>query len=326
MNVIILTEGTRVTGYGHITRCLSIYQAFEEQQIIPVFIANCDDRGKEILSEVNLIAFNWLEESDKLYKIINGANILIIDSYLAQQELYFNLSSKVTTPVFMDDYQRIEYPKGIIINGTIGAEHLGYKTNNYHKLILGVKYIPIRKDFWDVTNKIHNDTALHILITLGGNDVRNISFPILDAVYKKYPDANYSVVLGSDFDKNIIPQQYFRKNIALQHSLSASSMLKLMLQSDIAISAAGQTLYELARVGVPTVAIGVAQNQSFNLTGWVKKKFILDSLWHDDQDFNIKLCSLLEKTMSNNYRERIRRTIPLLVDGQGARRIVAKLN
>lgn len=49
MKVIILTEGTRTTGYGHLTRCQSIYQAFEEKGIIPVYIANCDERGKEIL-------------------------------------------------------------------------------------------------------------------------------------------------------------------------------------------------------------------------------------------------------------------------------------
>jgi len=31
MKVFIITEGSKNTGFGHITRCLSLYQAFEEK-------------------------------------------------------------------------------------------------------------------------------------------------------------------------------------------------------------------------------------------------------------------------------------------------------
>ena len=36
--VFILTEGGENKGFGHITRCTSLYQAFEEKGIIPEFI------------------------------------------------------------------------------------------------------------------------------------------------------------------------------------------------------------------------------------------------------------------------------------------------
>ena len=38
MKVSFLTEGGREIGFGHLTRCLSISQAFEEQGITPEFI------------------------------------------------------------------------------------------------------------------------------------------------------------------------------------------------------------------------------------------------------------------------------------------------
>ena len=37
MNVFIITEGTKNTGFGHITRCLSLYQAFEERNRARVY-------------------------------------------------------------------------------------------------------------------------------------------------------------------------------------------------------------------------------------------------------------------------------------------------
>ena len=49
MKVAIITEGLQGTGYGHLTRCLSIYQAFEEKGIIPLYIANCDENGKKFI-------------------------------------------------------------------------------------------------------------------------------------------------------------------------------------------------------------------------------------------------------------------------------------
>lgn len=48
----------------------------------------------------------------------------------------------------------------------------------------------------------------------------------------------------------------------------AERMKDVMAGSDLAISAAGQTLYELARIGLPTIAIAVARDQLGNVEGW----------------------------------------------------------
>ena len=46
MNVIILTEGGKDIGLGHVARCSSIYQAFEQYNISPKFIVKGDDSVK----------------------------------------------------------------------------------------------------------------------------------------------------------------------------------------------------------------------------------------------------------------------------------------
>ncbi len=50
-------------------------------------------------------------------------------------------------------------------------------------------------------------------------------------------------------------------------------MKNAMIKCDIAISAAGQTLFELARIGVPTYAVQVAENQTLNMLSWKKCNF-----------------------------------------------------
>ena len=53
MKVIILTEGGKDIGFGHITRCMSLYQAFEEKGIKSQFIVNADYSAAVILKKYN---------------------------------------------------------------------------------------------------------------------------------------------------------------------------------------------------------------------------------------------------------------------------------
>ena len=78
-------------------------------------------------------------------------------------------------------------------------------------------------------------------------------------------------------------------------------MLQLMYESDIAISAAGQTIYELAQRCVPTIAISVAENQKNNLTGWIKEEFLTS-------DFNYETVNLENRLLVvfSNYKRDVR--------------------
>ena len=169
MKVAIITEGNSKTGYGHLTRCLSFYQAFEEKGIIPYYIANCEDGKKKILPEINLYQLDWINKSKKLMNIINGFDIAIIDSYLAPLKTYEKIQYAVEKSVYIDDYIRLNYPPGIIVNGTIGAENLPYNKDNKHQYLLGINYMPLRKEFWDIDIPNRNQNEIkNVLITFGG--------------------------------------------------------------------------------------------------------------------------------------------------------------
>ena len=53
MKVFIITEGGKNIGFGHITRCLSLYQAFEERGNKPKFIINGDNDIEYLLKDIN---------------------------------------------------------------------------------------------------------------------------------------------------------------------------------------------------------------------------------------------------------------------------------
>ena len=311
MKVAIITEGNNKTGYGHLTRCLSIYQAFEEKGIIPYYIANCGDDKKTILPEVILCQLDWINKSKKLMNIINGFDIAIIDSYLAPLKTYEKIQYAVEKSVYIDDYIRLNYPPGIIVNGTIGAENLPYNKDNKHQYLLGINYMPLRKEFWDIDIPNRNQNEIkNILITFGGQDIRNLTSKVVNYLINEFPHFNYHVVVGN---KNYINKNK-SKNIDYYYTLNANEMLRVMLKCDIAISAAGQTTYELARTGLKTIAIGVADNQKYNLAGWIDKRFLKEEIWYNDERILIKINNQIKNI--NNRGNKI------FYDGQGSRRIV----
>jgi len=322
MKVFIITEGSRFIGFGHITRCTSLYQAFEEKGILPLFLINGDETVKDLLNNKNCEIFNWLTEEQKLFKFIENADVVIMDSYLAGYELYEKISSLVKVPVYLDDNKRIDYPRGIVVNAAVYADELNYPDKKGVSYLLGSQYIPIRKEFWDVPEKEIKENIEKIMITFGGDDEKNMTPNILKLLNKNFSELTKKVVIGKGF-KNI--EQIEALNNAktkLIYYPDAEGMKRVMLESDMAISASGQTLYELARIGLPTIAISVAENQMNNLKGWQKAGFIEYAGSCDDEHVFSNVIQKLELLQDFGLRQEKSKNGRALVDGLGAIRTV----
>lgn len=313
MRVVIVTEGFNGTGYGHLTRCLSLYQAFVERGVIPKFVANCDDGGRNYIAEARPIVLDWMREENSLYCLTEGSDVVFIDSYLAPPESYQRLASATRHLACIDDYIRIDFPPGTVINGTIGAESLPYTRDSKHEYLLGIDYVPLRKEFWDVQLKPAGESIRDVLLIFGAQDIAGMTGRTLAYLQRAFPGYVYHVVNGSALEQN--SNRTDSEKTRFYRNLSASEMLSLMMRCDLAISAAGQTTYELARVGIPTIAIGVAENQRNNIKGWLKNGFLREELWTEDADLFEKLGREISRA-PQLLRDDVR-----LCDGQGARRL-----
>jgi len=316
MKVFIITEGNAATGYGHLTRCLAIYQGFEEINIFPEMIANCDNNGKKILGNIKLSIYDWISDTNKLLKQINKADIAIVDSYLADLPLYQNISKSVSKAVYIDDNIRLEYPPGIIINGSVGAENLPYKRDDQHKYLLGLDYTPLRKAFWDIPNRRNKNFIKNVLITIGGSDIRGITFQVLDKVLSSYPNFQYHVVLGYNGVQSKCMEYKRNDNVNFYSELSAEQMRDLMLKCYLAISAAGQTTYELNRIGLKCLVVKIADNQMNNIKGWINSGYINSYVSFDNLEEIIERFKELLK---------LKRPVEKIVNGNGVRNIIREI-
>lgn len=326
MKAIIITEGGRHIGLGHITRCSSLYQAFVKNNITPELIVNGDEAVKELLADKQHEIFNWQGEWDRLFRHIGGADIAVIDSYLADIDFYIRVSRSIKIPVYIDDTKRLDYPGGIVVNGCIYAEELNYPEKSGVKYLLGAKYIPLRKEFWDLPEKEIKEDIKSAMITFGGDDARNMTPGVMSLLTERFPELIKRVIIGKGFKnmKEITAMKDAKTELVLYPD--AGGMRRMMLESDIAISAGGQTLYELARAGVPTIAVAVAGNQMHNVKGWERAGFIEYVGWWEDrgvlENINDAVCLLREQ----NIRRQMAKIGRTLVDGLGAERVCSEVS
>lgn len=288
MNVVILTEGGNDIGFGHITRCNSIYQAFEQFDISPRFIVNGDESVKSIITDVNFEIINWLED----LSVITNADIVIIDSYIANVELYNKISNRVSLAAYVDDNNRFNYPNGIVINGTLDTSDMNYQIRDDIRYLFGKEFIPLRKDFWDIPKLKINDSIKNILITMGGNDLRNLTPKILELLNNNFSNVNKKVIIADSFENVSEIENMSNNSVNLIYSPNSQEIINIMSSVDVAISASGQTLYELACIGVPTISIGIIDNQRNNIKNWIKQGFIEYAGCWDDENL---LNNILEK-------------------------------
>jgi len=317
VKIIFLTEGSKKVGFGHITRCLSIYQAFEDMGFEPEFIVNGDNSVKQILNGTNYKIFNWLEEKNKLFDYLKKTNILFIDSYLAELSLYLELNETAELCVYIDDNRRLDYPKGIILNANIHAEKLYKSKDGKHFYLLGTRYVLLRKEFWYMSEKKIRQDIKKIMVTFGGDDFKNMTPKVLKFFTENYTDLIKFVIAGGAF-KNIDEiKEYSDDKTEIIYSADALAMKNIMLDSDIVISAAGQTLYEICATKTPAISITVAENQKGNASGFDEVGVIPNMDYNDDK-LTDKLRLIFEELKEYSLRNNISLKMSDLVNNNGA--------
>lgn len=323
INVLILTEGRREIGFGHITRCTSLYQAFEERGIPAELVVDGDESVVGLLHGKQYRILPWRSDRSILSSLLRDSKIVVVDSYLAVMGVYEAVSNQATCPVFIDDTQRLNYPEGVIVNGTLYAEEMDYPQGGGKSYLLGSKYILLRKEFWEVPEREREieETVGRILVTFGGDDARGLTPKVLRLLTDAFPECNKKVIIGKGFRGIEKLEKLKDSRTELIYFPNADGMKKAMFESDVAVSAGGQTLYEMARLGLPGVSIAVAENQLNNVMGWERAGFIDYAGWWETPTFLERVLTSLIQLRDRSERERRSHIGKRLVDGEGSARV-----
>ena len=327
MHALILTEGSYAWGMGHLIRCLAFSDILQSRGISTRWLIVGDESAETFIkaqSNIDAEQSNWFESSI-LAEYLDGCFCVVVDSYHAPLERYEQLAAAVPNCLWIDDEARLDYPCGFTLNPNPLVKQQGTRdgSEGRHQLV-GYEYQVLRSEFVGIHNRHYGNAVKRIMILLGGTDLRELTPRILPVVQKVYPDAIIDVVVPK-VEQRIAWRFLENKTCKLHGQLSAAEIREMMLKSDLAVTAAGQTLCETGCVGLPVLAIGVAENQRQHVQALVEAGAVSLAGWYDDSE----LCTRMESRLLDLQNAELRKQIGLagrsLFDGLGAQRAIAHL-
>jgi spore coat polysaccharide biosynthesis predicted glycosyltransferase SpsG/RimJ/RimL family protein N-acetyltransferase len=253
---------------------------------------------------------------------LSSDDYVIVDSYKATKEIYEIISKNSKRALFIDDIGRIAYPEGIIVNPSLDSSHVDYSHSLNNILLSGPEYVILRQQFRDVKSEVISNEVKKVLIMMGGTDIRELTLLIIDNICRNLLDIEFYIVTSSEYMEKIKSQISIPNNITFHNNLDATQIMELMISSDLAITAAGQTIYELLATQTPFIPIKVIENQENNIQSLLKYNPEQIVLKYNDLDFLSSLNNALEIYNDVEYRKNYNRKYTNLVDGYGSNRIV----
>lgn len=318
MRVAIFTEGSSKIGLGHVSRCQSLMQAFEAYKCDVRMFVDGDESVLAFAGDRNIFLQKWTKKDSS---VSVNFDIAVIDSYLAEIDVYARIGDSAKILLCLDDFNRLKYPKSFVLNGALAAKELGYVELQDSHYLLGAEYSLMRRPFWEMKEKVIHESVSDILVTFGGEDIRNLTPLALDVCTSVFPNARIHAIIGQAMQSiRNIPL-----NVQIHTSLAAVEMKALMEQCDLWVGAGGMTLFELAVTGVPGVAIEVAKNQRSNLKGFMDAGFLDSCLTYDDPDLARKLLDSLSLLSSRKKRQSLSNAGQKAIDGKGALNVVREI-
>lgn len=356
----IRADGNHRIGAGHLMRCLSIADAAACMGMQVLFLsADADSEGlvRSRGYDCHILHTDYQRPEEDLRQMEtvlcrDERALVLIDSYFVNNE-YLKVIKKWARTAYLDDFGKESLEADLVINYNIYAPKLPYRKlyrEKTAKLLLGSAYAPLRKEFGETAYPVREE-AEHILITTGGADCYNVAGQLALRLAEwseqesgremgRKPGTQTGgsgagtgrlqihIVSGPfhDFRNQLKQLQARYPGITIHENVT--NMSELMAACDIAVSAAGSTLYELCAIGVPTVYFYFVENQELPAR-YFSQMTKMHNAGNYAADAQNTLDGLTRETIrmleSKQLRLNVSESMREVADGRGAQRIAQAL-
>ncbi len=316
MNWLFRTDVGDGVGLGHFVRDLALADAAADQGITPYFVLSGEHGAAREFLERRSIEFciqtgSPGSQTDRKFTIERAsaidAAVVIVDGY--RFDLNFFLLER---PVVAIDERPISPDVTLLVDIDPGAAEKPRILDGV-RLLAGPKYALLRREFRaSKYPRNFGATIARVLVMLGGEDVRKQTDVVLEGLARAGFGGTAVVVAREE------PSPDFPYSI--EHHELIENMAEVMFSCDLAVTAAGGTVWELCATGTPSVVVVSADNQR-SIGDWIPKSGVAHSVgWWEDVDADDFARSI--SAMSPERRRELSRTAQLAVDGQGPDRVV----
>jgi spore coat polysaccharide biosynthesis predicted glycosyltransferase SpsG len=333
MKLLIRADKNEIVASGHVQRCLSVADAFRALGGEVTFVSadrgavdTVTGRGYECI----VLDTDWQDlegEIPSLTAVLQDCqpDLLLVDSYRATAR-YLEQVNALVPVVWMDDLMEMTPRVRAIVNYEIYADKNAYGAANPGTAFLpGPSYAPLRKAFENLPAPEIRAFPDRLLLMCGGSMPYDI-LGRLTAIALAEGWQDITVLCGNHPDLKADLEKRFAGHEGLRFLDFVEDMPALYARTDLAVSAAGSTLYELAAAGVPAVCYTLADNQIQNAAAF-EGHDLMDCAGSAaiPGEVEDRLPALLKKNTDPDLRARRSKALRETIDGRGAERLARAL-
>lgn len=308
MRVVLAADAGPADGLGHLVRSTALALALRE--------AGAEVRTAALRAEeaLTIDGLAW----EPVVEVPGDGNVIVLDSYHHAAPAHAplaeapdgdvlasgHLAAAVNTPlvVFADDATAPAEAE-LVIAPMVDRHAPGWLT--------GLEHACLRPAFWASAPRVVAEPARRILVATGGTDPGGLGLRLAADLVAAQPEVEVSLVRGPGADPAV--------SSGVRAVVAPDDLAAELARADLGLLAAGQTALEAAATGLPCVAVVAVENQRTAARRLATAGIALVA----EPDAAVsELRHLLDDA---ERRRALARSAQAAVDGQGARRIAARV-
>ena len=339
-SLLIRADASARIGTGHVMRCLALAQEFQRTvgRVLFVQAETTSAIERRLRAEGFVIASldvtpGSTEDARATVRLAREQDVtwIVADGYHFDAEYQRHLKENELRLLLIDDYGHAEhYWAHYVLNQNLSADPMLYKNREpYTRLLFGTKYVLLRQEFhrWRDWEREIPTVAHKVLVTLGGADPDNATSKIMEALLQIRDEQLECVVVigGSNPHLEKLKAAICHLPSAIRLVVDATNMPELMAWADVAIAAGGTTSWELAFIGLPSVAIVLADNQAA-IAASLEREGVSVNLGASTNVTIDRIADAVQSLLNDPDRRRqMSRSGRSLVDGLGVCRVITRM-
>lgn len=296
LRIAFRTDASIQIGTGHVMRCLTLADALRARGAETLFLCRphpghllelISGRGHRAVAlpapevaaslaqpaHADWLGTTWARDAEHTRAAIGDEALdwLVVDHYALDSRWEAELRKSCAALMAIDDLADRPHDCDLLLD-----QNLGRRTEDYASLLrpgtpvlVGPQNALLRPEFTQLraeslARRTHPQLE-QVLITMGGVDKHNVTGQVLDALdaCTLPPQLRLTVVMGPHAP--CLAQVQTRAALMSRPTrvlVGVTNMARLMVDSDLAIGAAGSTSWERCCLGLPSYLLVLAANQS----------------------------------------------------------------
>jgi UDP-2,4-diacetamido-2,4,6-trideoxy-beta-L-altropyranose hydrolase len=324
-------------GTGHVMRCLAIAQAWRDAggsasffaaELPPTLADRLCQEGVQVVQHDAAIGSEQGARQTAALAHDIRAGWIVADGYDFAPNWQRLVNESGARLFLCDDGNRTRgQHANLILDASPRARPEDY-AGSPARLLLGPRYVLLRREFLSWREWQRDTSQAHrILVTLGGADAENWTLKVLHALDRlPGPPLEIAALVGPANPHGL---ELHAAAATMRHRIAvysdSSDVAAWMAWADVAIAAGGTMTWERAFMGLPSLTLVLAQNQT-DVARAADREGVTRNLGPantlDDKTLSIAIQTLLGDGAG---RARMAKRGRELVDGEGVERVLMRL-